>query len=189
MMTAEQMTAVSRGRTLDRFTVPEERVHVPGGGLSRIDIDRACAAGRREAGRFTGWAPADLAVFLGVVLTDAAWSAGSPALILFAETEIRSRRVTLNEAAIDEAALSLRELPQAGPWRERSRIRTVVLAHELYHVASRRSGRRSAEIEAHAFARQLTGMPFSPLLYEWAVRSTRALDPKQYPRAAAAAKG
>ena len=51
-------------------------------------------------------------------------------------------------------------------WFTEAKISEVVIAHELFHVIERRPSSPRAEMEAHAFARALTGLPFSPLLYQ-----------------------
>lgn len=51
-------------------------------------------------------------------------------------------------------------------WFTEAKINEAVIAHELFHVIERRPSSPRAELEAHAFARALTRLPFSPLLYQ-----------------------
>ena len=46
-----------------------------------------------------------------------------------------------------------------------AKIIEVVIAHELFHLVEQRPPSTLVELEAHAFARAFTPLPFSPLLY------------------------
>ena len=50
-------------------------------------------------------------------------------------------------------------------WFSEEKIGEVVIAHELFHLIEQREHSIAVELAAHAFARALTGLPFSPLLY------------------------
>jgi len=51
------------------------------------------------------------------------------------------------------------------PWFTEAKISEVAIAHELFHLIEQRPSSALAELEAHAFARAFTSLPFSPLLY------------------------
>ncbi len=115
---------------------------------------------------------AELARVCGVELAFDSWRVADGRVVYFAECRWRPPRIVVNTAAIELAARSapagLVEVERC--WFSAAAITEVVIAHELYHLLARRSSSPASEAEAHEFARRLTGVPFSPLRYEQALR-------------------
>ncbi len=88
-------------------------------------------------------------------------------VIYLAEASLQPSRITVNTTAIAKLAEFAAEAP--ADWRSwfTARVITeVVIAHELYHILAQQASSRVAETMAHEFAQTITGLPFSPHVYE-----------------------
>lgn len=115
---------------------------------------------------------AEIAASLGCRVLHEAWQAPEGKMIYLAECSLPPKA---NEATIrvnSDAVTSLSELMRQWAdeaereWFAETKIAEVAVAHELFHIIERRPSSPLAEMEAHAFARALTRLPFSPLLYQ-----------------------
>jgi hypothetical protein len=104
----------------------------------------------------------ELARIYGVGISRDAWRVADGRLVYFAECWLKPPKVVLNTEAIESVA---RAVP-GSRWFSESQIAEVVIAHELYHLLTRRSASPEIESSAHEFAQIFTGLPFSPLQYE-----------------------
>jgi len=93
-------------------------------------------------------------------------------LVFLGECFRRPPRIVLYRNAIAEAAEELGQMGRApdGTALWIDTVENAVLAHELYHLASWLPLSRKTELAAHCFARELMGLPFSPLLIESVLR-------------------
>ncbi|MBS1812699.1 MAG: hypothetical protein JST84_31315 [Acidobacteria bacterium] len=82
-------------------------------------------------------------------------------------------RITLNTTAIAKLAEFATQAPtDCAFWFTAEAITEVVIAHELYHVLTQQASNKEVEKLAHEFAQTLTGLPFSPQVYEGALKQT-----------------
>jgi hypothetical protein len=110
----------------------------------------------------------ELARIYGVEVLFDAWRAADGRLIYFAECRSKPPIIILNTMAIEQAA---RSVPgdiseDQRHWFCQSQIAEVIIAHELYHILTQQPSSHEIESSAHEFAQNLTGIPFSPLIYE-----------------------
>jgi hypothetical protein len=146
-------------------------------------IAALCREARETAhhlhGRFGPRPAAELAAVYGVEVAEARWNTAEGRVVYLGECRLQPPRITLNLDAI-EALSEFAERRASEAWRcwfTSAHIRDVVTAHELYHIIKQgrqRSSSRPVELAAHAFARTLTGLPFSGLLYEALLRQMPA---------------
>lgn len=88
-------------------------------------------------------------------------------VIYLAEASLQPSRITVNTTAIAKLAEFAAQAP--ADWRDwftAGAIREVVIAHELYHIMAQQASSLEVEPLAHAFAQWVTGIPFSPYVYE-----------------------
>lgn len=88
-------------------------------------------------------------------------------VIYLAEASLHPTGITINLTAIAKLVEVAPQVPveQRGWWTE-TVITEVVIAHELYHILYQQPSSKAAEAAAHEFAQALTGLPFSPHVYE-----------------------
>lgn len=111
-----------------------------------------------------------VASYGGQILRDA-WQVAEGKIIYFAECSIHSKTGSAIIRVNTDAIKSLTGL--MAYWASdvelefftEAKVDQVVIAHELFHLIEQRSLTTSVELAAHAFARALTQLPFSPLLY------------------------
>lgn len=86
----------------------------------------------------------------------------------FAECSLRPPQITLNLESINSLAKLTRNWAGEDDraYFSALRIEEVAVAHELYHLIAQQPVSPVAELSAHVFARSMTSLPFSPLLYE-----------------------
>jgi hypothetical protein len=116
----------------------------------------------------------EIACAFGVEVERAQWQVAEGRGHCFAECRLRPPKITLNLAAISQLASRFAAVSQRlsdwpsedeRAWFAESRIIEAITAHELYGIFQQRPSPPAAELAAYAFAREFTGLPFSPLLY------------------------
>jgi len=114
---------------------------------------------RRSAG--------EIAQILAIQVSRDEWQVAEGRVVYLAECRLRPPQISLNTSAISKLANRLRHWAGEGEqvWFTEAQITEAAIAHELYHVLEQRPSRSATELAAHAFARELIGLPFSPLLY------------------------
>lgn len=144
--------------------------------LDGAEIAEACHDARRLAHRLRlrhGEQNAEeIALSLGCHILREAWQAGEGKVVYLAECSFPPKSIEATIRLNTDAIASLAGLMAqwAGEaeqeWFTEARISEVAVAHELFHVIEHRPSSPAAELEAHVFARALTQLPFSPLLYQ-----------------------
>ena len=95
---------------------------------------------------------------------------------------MKRRRITLNRELIDLVEergdfIFKPPRPQAGQnlghLAGTVTCAELVIAHELYHLITRRPSSPVVELEAHVFARALTGWLYSPIIIEQILKQGR----------------
>lgn len=159
-------------------------------GQRRWYVERALAIGREQAAHFNGATPSAVAVQLGVqvrVLNQENRFAG---MVVRAEHD--AGVITLYTPSVQQVAELLTQvLPEPWQWEQ---VEGLHVAHELFHhleetrikpvheqlpaVVTFRLGRlwqtrsrarQCREIAAHAFAKELLGVPFLPNAVDWLI--------------------
>ncbi|MFZ4794338.1 MAG: hypothetical protein ACOYLN_09405 [Blastocatellia bacterium] len=127
-----------------------------------------CAEARRLAAGEGGAATSAVASRYGVEVVEEHWQAAGGRMVYLAECSIEPRRIVLNRGVID-----LIEERGTGIFRSSDAVTCgdIVVAHELYHLIARRPSSPVVELEAHVFARALTGWKYSPLILEHILRT------------------
>ena len=147
--------------------------------LDESEIAEACHRARRLAHHWRlhheGLTPEEVAGRLGCrVLREPFHRAGQIAggkVIYLAECYFPPRAaeatIRVNTDAIHSLAVVMAQWANETErqWFTEVKISEVAIAHELFHLIEQRSSSALAELEAHAFARAFTALPFSPLLY------------------------
>lgn len=112
--------------------------------------------------------PAALAEAYGIAVVHDRWQVADGKVIYLAECTQRPAQIRLNLTAIDALANLMPHWAeeQMRCWFTSDCLADVAIAHELYHLFERRPVTQREELAAHAFARALTALPFSPLLYQ-----------------------
>lgn len=106
--------------------------------------------------------PSTLAKLCGIAVQRAHWRVAAGRWLYFAECTRQPLRIVLNEAALELYAP--REATQG------TQLSEVIIAHELGHLLLPQPAvwavHSAYEDAAHAFAQELTGLPFHPARYE-----------------------
>jgi len=144
--------------------------------IDGAEIAEICHEARLSAHRLRSRHAAEsaeeIAVGLGCRVLHEAWQVVDSKVISLAESSFPPK---MNEATIrvnTDAISSLSELMQRWAreaereWFTEAKISEVAVAHELFHIIGRHPSSPLAEVGACAFARALTRLPFSPLLYQ-----------------------
>ncbi len=94
-------------------------------------------------------------------------------VIYLAEASLQPTCITVNLTAIAKLAEAALQAPaEQREWFTEAAITEVVIAHELYHILTKQPSSKAAEAWAHEFAQALTGLPFSPHVYEAVLKQT-----------------
>ncbi len=112
--------------------------------------------------------PAALAEVYGVEISEEHWQTAEGQIAYLAECTIVPPKIRLNLESIHTLVRYCQwNAPEAERrWFTELKIMETVIAHELYHIINHSSSSPSAELSAHSFARELVGLPFSPILYQ-----------------------
>lgn len=157
--------------TIARHRVAEESLYPPG----HAPLCREAAALARRLRKEHGQVGmADLAAAHGVRISEDCWQVAGGRMLALAECSPRPPEIRLNREALAQLAARLaarRGIDQSlDHWLSERSLTELAIAHELWHLLSRQSPGPAVESAAHAFARELTGMPFSPRLCESLLR-------------------
>ena len=145
-----------------------------------------CAEARHQASAEQGASATLVAGRYGVAIEEDRWKTADGRIGYLAECSIKRRRITLNRELIDlveergdfifkplrpqvvqDLGQNLGQLAGAVTCAE------LVIAHELYHLITRRPSSPVVELEAHVFARALTGWLYSPIIIEHILKQGR----------------
>ncbi len=148
--------------------------------LDEAEIAEACHEGRWLANRLRlrhrAKSAEEIAAGYGCNVVREAWQVAEGKMFFLGECLLRqktssaSREQTLIRVNT-EATASLAELmsqwagESESQWFSETKISEVVVAHELFHLLKQEPASTPIELAAHAFARAMTGLPFSPILY------------------------
>ncbi|HWQ31910.1 MAG TPA: hypothetical protein VNQ79_03425 [Blastocatellia bacterium] len=129
-------------------------------------VSAACALARQVREKYPLQRADEIARALGVEIITDEWSVANGRVVYFAECRLRPPQIRLNLAAIRIAAQNAQADSAIAAWFSERRIAEIVTAHELYHILARQASSQGTEASAHAFARELLHLPFSPQLCE-----------------------
>lgn len=138
--------------------------------LEPDEIAMLCRDARRLAShvrlRNPGRKMADIVRDYGVSVRREEWETAG--ILFFAECEMSPPLIRLNTGTISALAGLMRLwAPESDlHWFSDETISEVATAHELSHILDPARPSKTRELHAHAFAREATGLPFSPLLYD-----------------------
>lgn len=142
--------------------------------LSEAEIAEACREGRWLANRLRlrngSKTVEEIAAGYGCQILRDAWQVAEGKIVFLGECVLRQETGAMIRVNID-AVKTLAELmaqwadESERQWFVEAKIAEVVIAHELFHLIEQRQASTTVELAAHAFARTMTELPFSPLLY------------------------
>jgi hypothetical protein len=116
-------------------------------------------------------APSQVAATCGIRLIYEKLPLAFGRVIYLAEASLQPPRISVNTTAIAKLAECAAQVPaEQRPWFTAAIITEVVVAHELYHILAQQASSPAVEARAHEFAQALTGLPFSPHIYEMALK-------------------
>lgn len=143
--------------------------------LGEAEIAEACREGRWLANRLrlrNGSKTAEeIAAGYGCQIVYEAWQVAEGKIVFLGECLLHQKEAGAIIRVNVEATKSLAELmaqwadEAERQWFIEAKITEVVIAHELFHLIEQRQASTTVELAAHAFARAMTELPFSPLLY------------------------
>jgi hypothetical protein len=92
-------------------------------------------------------------------------------VVYLAEAFLQPPGITVNLTAIEKIITCATEIPdEYRGWFTAAALSEIIIAHELYHILAQQPSNRVTEIHAHDFAQALTGLPFTPKVYEEILR-------------------
>ena len=156
---------------IDSYWEPDEIIFRRLRQLNPAALDCWCSAARTLARSFSPSpqpkAASRITGRMGIKVREGKWSVADGRCLYLAECLFDPPVITINTMGICELKAAFRELSCENlyEWTSEESITETVIAHELYHIATGRCSRPSAELAAHCFARALLDLPFSPLLH------------------------
>lgn len=141
-----------------------------------------CAEARRQASAEQGASATLVAGRYGVAIEEDRWKTADGRIGYLAECSMKRRRITLNRELIDlveERGDFIFKPPRPQVVQDLGQLAgtvtcaELVIAHELYHLITRRPSSPVVELEAHVFARALTGWLYSPIIIEQILKQGR----------------
>lgn len=141
-----------------------------------------CAEARRQASAEQGASATLVARRYGVAIEEDRWKTADGRIGYLAECSMKRRRITLNRELIDlveERGDFIFKPPRQKAGQDLGQLAgtvtcaELVIAHELYHLITRRPSSPVVELEAHVFARALTGWLYSPIIIEQILKQGR----------------
>lgn len=145
-----------------------------------------CAEARHQASAEQGASATLVAGRYGVAIEEDRWKTADGRIGYLAECSMKRRRITLNRELIDLVEERgdfifkpphpqvVQDLGQnLGQLAGTVTCAELVIAHELYHLITRRPSSPVVELEAHVFARALTGWLYSPIIIEHILKQGR----------------
>jgi hypothetical protein len=174
-ITAARPCPTSFDEWLRFYADADEAIYEKLGKAEAQTVAEQCRAARRLAARlhahYQTRRAEEVARAYGVEIERGQWPCLSGPFVYFAESSLRPPQIRLNTqpvAKLTEWAFFV--TGDLAGWFAEAQITNVVVAHELYHIIAEQPSRPAVEVAAHAFAREFTGLPFSPLLYEAVLR-------------------
>jgi hypothetical protein len=150
-------------------TARAESLDVPASGGLRLgrkgfSAKMICAANRNPQ---AAGAPSEIARACGIAITYERLPLAFGRVIYLAEASLQPPRITVNLTAIATLVEAAAQAPaEQRRWFTEAALTEVVIAHELYHILAQQPSSQAAEVRAHEFAQALTGLPFSPRVFE-----------------------
>lgn len=142
------------------------------------DIAEACRNGRWAANRLRlrngSKGVEDIVAGYGCRVVRETWQVADGRIVFLGECLLHHKDGGALIRVNSDATKSLAELMEqwadetTKQWFAEEKISEVVIAHELFHLLAQHSVMTNpslAELSAHTFARAMTELPFSPLLY------------------------
>lgn len=112
-------------------------------------------------------APSQLAATCGIPIKYETLPLAFGRVIYLAEASLQPPSITVNKTAIAKLVEAAEQAPaKYREWFTEAAITEVAVAHELFHILAQQPSNRRAESLAHEFAQKMTGLPFSPHVYE-----------------------
>lgn len=147
--------------------------------LYEADIAEACHNGRWAANRLRlrngSKGVEEIAAGYGCRVVREAWQVADGKVVFMGECLLNHKDggavIRVNSDAIQSLANLMAQWADDSErrWFSEEKIAEVVIAHELFHLLDQHSGTKAiltlVELAAHAFARTMVELPFSPLLY------------------------
>lgn len=125
--------------------------------------------------RYLSLPPSQLAAACGIPIKYETLPLAFGRVIYLAEASLRPPSITVNTTAIATLVEAAAQAPvEHRDWFTKAAITEVVIAHELYHILTQQPSSKPTEFSAHEFAQALTGLPFSPHLYEALLKQAAA---------------
>jgi len=126
-----------------------------------LEAARDCARGLRA--QYGAQSAFVLARLCGIEVLRQSWQVAGGRVLYFAECMRQPLRIVLNEAALESYQPD-----------EVARLSEIIIAHELGHLLLPQpaawDSHSKYEEAAHAFAQELTGLPFHPTYYAQLLR-------------------
>jgi hypothetical protein len=174
-ITAAEPCPTSFAEWLRFYADADEAIYEKLGQAEASAVAEQCRDARRLAARLRSHYQTrraeEVARAYGVEIERDQWPGVCGPFVYLAESRLRPPRIRLNTQPVAKLAeWSLFLTDELAGWFTEAQITNVVIAHELYHVIAEQPSRPAVEMAAHAFAREFTGLPFSPLLYEAMLR-------------------
>ncbi|MFN0108254.1 MAG: hypothetical protein ACKVZH_05305 [Blastocatellia bacterium] len=143
--------------------------------LGEAEIAEACHQGRWLANRLRlrngSKSAEEIAASYGCQIVREAWQVAEGKMVFLGEFLLHQKDggavIRVNTEATKALAVLMEQWADEPErqWFTEAKITEVVIAHELSHLVEQRPASTAVELAAHAFARAMTGLPFSPLLY------------------------
>jgi hypothetical protein len=176
-ITAAQPCPTSFDEWLRFYADADEAIAEKLGRAEAETVAEQCREARRLAARlhahYQTRRAEEVARAYGVEVERDQWPGMNGPLVYLAESRLRPPQIRLNTQPIAKLAeWAVFVADDLAGWFAEAQITNVVVAHELYHIIAEQPSRPAVEAAAHAFAREFTGLPFSPLLYEAVLRET-----------------
>lgn len=147
--------------------------------LHEADIAEACHNGRWVANRLRlrngAKSVEEIATGYGCRVVREAWQVADGKVVFLGECLLHHKDggavIRVNSDAIQSLANLMAQWADDAQhrWFSEEKIAEVVIAHELFHLLDQHSDTKTiltlVELAAHAFARTMVELPFSPLLY------------------------
>jgi len=143
--------------------------------LGEAAIAEACHEGRWLANRLRlrngSKTVEEIALSYGCQIVREAWQVAEGKIVFLGECLLHKKdggaliRVNADATKSLEGLMKQWAGESESQWFSEAKISEVVIAHELFHLIRQESATTAVELAAHAFARAMTALPFSPLLY------------------------
>lgn len=174
-ITAARPCPTSFAESLKFYADADEIVYEKLGRSDTSAVAEQCRAARKLAAQlhlhYQTRCAEEIAGSYGIEIKREQWPLVCGRVVYLAEAQSRPPQIRLNLAGVAKLAeLADSVPPEVREWFGEKQVTSVIIAHELYHIIAEQPSRPAVEHTAHTFAREFTGLPFSPLLYEAILR-------------------